>query len=163
MVGENAIVVVRHARAGHKLVDDPVRDVRRHLDTAGRSCANTLPDAVLERVLPTGLVSSPLVRCTETLAPLAARIGVRVRTHPALLPDASLRQAAALLTAIPEHTVACTHGEVISRLFGGLHCEKGAFLIVERDAGRLHPVRYVPPHAPLRRAHLAGIGMPPGR
>jgi len=64
----------------------------------------------------------------------------------------------ALLWGVPEHTVLCTHGEVLERLFEGeVACEKGGFWIVERRFGRLVPLRYVaPPAAPVGR--LVGAG-----
>jgi broad specificity phosphatase PhoE len=120
--------------------------------------ARTLPDGLLQLLAPSGLASSPSARCTQTLEPLAARTGLRVRTHPALVPEGSVRQVVHLLERLPARAVVCTHGEVISRLFDGLDCEKGAFLVVARDGPGLRPIRYVPPPTPARTVELVGLG-----
>lgn len=145
MAGNTEILVlVRHALAGAKLAD-PVRDAVRGLDAAGRATAEMLPEAVLDHVFPSVLVSSPLARCRQTLMPLARATGLPVRSHDGLLPTAASATVTGLLRSVEGSAVVCTHGEVFTCLFPDLDCVKGAFWIVERDGGVLTPVRYVPP------------------
>jgi 8-oxo-(d)GTP phosphatase len=78
------ILIVRHARAGRR--DRWQKDDRlRPLSKKGRVQAQALPtllhDIVGDQPL---LVSSPWVRCVETLEPLAATLGVPVETDDVL-------------------------------------------------------------------------------
>jgi 8-oxo-dGTP diphosphatase len=157
MVDRGDLILLRHALAGRKL-GDPLLDVVRPLDRHGLATAAALTDAVLALLRPSRIVSSPLVRCTETVRPLAATLDLDVEEQDALRVGASPAELDALLWGVPEHTVLCTHGEVLERLFEGeVGCEKGGFWVVERRFGRLVPLRYVaPPAAPVGR--LVGAG-----
>ena len=135
------LIVLRHARAGPKRAD-AVRDIERPLDATGRATAIALPDVVLDRCTPSTIVSSPFLRCTQTVAPLARRLGLNVEERHELTPATSALACAALLRSVPDRAIVCTHGELIKRLFE-LECEKGAFWIVRRENGELRPVDYV--------------------
>jgi phosphohistidine phosphatase SixA len=138
------IVLLRHALAGHKWAN-PVADVGRGLDRNGRDAAAALPGALLEHLVPRALLSSPYLRCTETLEPVADRLALRVETRDELLPDADVADAMRLLLVAAEGAVLCTHGELITRVLGGLDCEKGAFWVIVRRDEALEPLLYVPP------------------
>ena len=138
------IVLLRHALAGHKWAN-PLADVGRGLDRAGRDTAATLPGALLEHLVPRALLSSPYIRCTETLGPVADLLALQVETRVELLPDADLTDAVRLLLDAVEGAVLCTHGELITRVLGGLDCEKGAFWVIARRDEALEPLLYVPP------------------
>lgn len=69
--------LVRHGRAAAGWDDDPDPS----LDDLGRAQAAALADA-LATYGPLGLVTSPLARCRETAAPLAARWGVTPVVEP---------------------------------------------------------------------------------
>jgi phosphohistidine phosphatase SixA len=138
------IVLLRHALAGHKWAN-PVADAGRSLNREGRDTAAGLPAVLLEHVVPRALLSSPYRRCTETIAPVAERFALRVETHDELLPDATVPDATRLLLEAVEGAVLCTHGELITRVLGGLKCEKGAFWVVGRRDGEIEPQLYVPP------------------
>jgi 8-oxo-dGTP diphosphatase len=157
MADRGDLILLRHALAGRKL-GDPLRDFIRPLDRHGLATAAALTDAVLAQVRPSRIVSSPLRRCTETVRPLAATLDLDVEEHDALRVGADPEERDALLWAVPEHAVLCTHGEVLEQLFEGeVTCEKGGFWVVRRRAGRLLPLRYVaPPAAPVGR--LVGAG-----
>jgi broad specificity phosphatase PhoE len=73
------VVLVRHGRAaaGFDVDRDP------GLDDAGRVEAGEVADA-LAPLGPRPVVTSPLRRCRETAAPLAARWGVSARVDPAV-------------------------------------------------------------------------------
>jgi broad specificity phosphatase PhoE len=70
-------------------------------------------------------VSSPYVRCRETLAPLAAELGLLVEDADGLTEGAPLSEALRLLDKVSDKpTALCTHGDVIGDLlhhFDGQH------------------------------------------
>ena len=151
MAGESEVLVLlRHALAGTKLAD-PELDFVRGLNAAGRATANGVPNLVFEYVRPSLLVSSPFARCVETMNPLAEGTLLPVFARDELTPAAPPGAFERLLLSVPDGAVLCTHGEVITRVFEGLECEKGAFWVVDRECGRLRPARYVAPTA-YRRA-----------
>jgi phosphohistidine phosphatase SixA len=143
------IVVLRHALAGEKLAD-PDDDFVRGLDDTGRATAGALVHVLPEHVMPVELVSSPYFRCTETVQPLAEHLELPIKTRAELRPAAGREEVMELLLAAHDRTLVCTHGEVITRVFDGLSCEKGAAWILRRRAGVLEPVLYVhQPGSPL--------------
>ena len=89
-------------------------DPERPLDATGRrqaaELAETLTAAGVRRVL-----SSPYVRCVQTVEPLAAALGVAV-VADARLAEGAGRAALELLAE--DGVVACTHGDVIGELLG---------------------------------------------
>jgi 8-oxo-dGTP diphosphatase len=115
------IWLVRHACAGHK---DEWRgdDERRPLDPAGWRQAEGLA-ALLAPLHPARLVSSPVLRCVQTLEPLAARTGLPVEARQELRVDSHADVAALvaerLVDPAYEGAVACTHGEVMRPLLTG--------------------------------------------
>lgn len=119
------LVLVRHAHAGSKGQfpgDDRYRPLSRH----GRDQADRIA-AALEPLRPSRLVTSPLLRCIETLQPLAERLGVPVEERPALAPDGASGAASLCQELLAQHLtqrqsthgprapwVICTHGEILS-------------------------------------------------
>jgi 8-oxo-dGTP diphosphatase len=148
--GTDTLIVVRHAMAGVKL-PDPVRDFARGLDEHGLHAAAALPARLLEHVTPTTIVSSPFRRCLQTVRPLAGRLALGIDRSDDLRASASLDATVELLHSLPDGALVCTHGEVITALFGPMNCEKAAFLVVERDGGLLSPTLYVGPPEPAAR------------
>jgi 8-oxo-dGTP diphosphatase len=62
-------------------------------------------------------VSSAYVRCRETVAPLAERLGLPVEDADALSEGAPLSEALRLIDKVSDKpTVLCTHGDVIGEL-----------------------------------------------
>lgn len=109
-----ALLLVRHADAG-----DPGRwqgaDADRPLSRRGRRRAEELARELgalpIARVL-----SSPALRCLETVRPLAAAAGVEVERHPALAEGSELDRTWALLEALEvggHDVVVCSHGDVL--------------------------------------------------
>jgi broad specificity phosphatase PhoE len=63
------------------------------------------------------IVSSAYVRCRETVAPLAERLGLPVEDADALSEGAPLSEALRLIDKVSDKpTVLCTHGDVIGEL-----------------------------------------------
>jgi 8-oxo-dGTP diphosphatase len=117
------LYLVRHAKAGSRSSwDGP--DEERPLSKAGRRQAEAL--AKLLRDEPIGrTVSSPYVRCRETLEPLAAKLGLLVQDADGLVEGAPLSESLRLLDKVSDKpTALCTHGDVIGDLlhhFDGQH------------------------------------------
>ncbi len=151
----DTLIVLRHAFAGAKLAD-PVLEDARGLGALGHAAAEALTGSIVAHVTPSAIVSSPLRRCIETVEPLAADIGVGIDCSDALRAFRPVADITDLLLSLPDGAVVCTHGEVITSLFGSLECEKGAFLVVRRSGRLLHPKLYVgPPTVTLPRV---GVG-----
>lgn len=127
------IVLLRHASAGDRISwgED---DMLRPLDRRGRAQATALRDTLLDRGV-TLVLSSPYVRCTETVAPLAASLGVAIEVDDRLAEGAGGAGARALL-AERDGCVACTHGDITEELLGRT-LKKGAAAIVQFEGNEL--------------------------
>jgi phosphohistidine phosphatase SixA len=138
------MLLLRHASAGHRLAS-PSLDRARPLDRAGWDDARLLP-AALARFRIDRIVTSPHVRCVQSLAPLVHALRVEAECRDALAPGASATAARALLDELGPTTLVCTHREVIERLFDGeIAAEKGGAWLLERDGDQWRPVEYLPP------------------
>jgi 8-oxo-dGTP diphosphatase len=120
------LILLRHAKAlpkaGWKRPDDD-----RPLDDSGRYAAKALADLLACFAPSFRLLSSPAVRCTETLQPLSALTGDPVREEPSLYihskpvreaADSGTVNAALIRAAIAsgEPTVICAHRENLPAL-----------------------------------------------
>jgi phosphohistidine phosphatase SixA len=118
-------VLLRHASAGHRH-DFEHDDHLRPLDARGRRQSADL----VELLRPFGLrriVSSPYVRCVQTVEPLAAALGLQVEQDERLEEGADAASAALLRE---DGVVCCTHGDIVEALLGrGL--KKGAAVVLE--------------------------------
>ncbi|HEY2203148.1 MAG TPA: NUDIX hydrolase [Pseudonocardia sp.] len=118
------LLLVRHAKAGsrERWAGD---DALRPLSGDGRTQAEALTPH-LELFGPRRVHSAPLVRCVETVAPLAARLGVDVVPEPLLSEDAFADDPDAAearlreLAAEPGVTVVCSQGGAIPNLVARL-------------------------------------------
>ncbi|MDP9419742.1 MAG: histidine phosphatase family protein [Actinomycetota bacterium] len=147
--------VVRHAHAGDRS-DWHQPDELRPLSRAGRAQAEALV-GLLEGEPIKRVLSSRYLRCTQTVAPLAERLGLDVETHPALAEEADVASTWKLLEELAgTEAVACTHGNLIGPLLDRLHrhgveladrwvCEKGSVWTIELDGARTFArARYLP-------------------
>lgn len=107
------IHLVRHAKAKNRL-EWAEPDHLRPLTKRGRREADALA-ARLADDPPSRLVSSPYVRCLQTLEPLALALALPIETTDALAEGADGWTALELLLALArEGSVACcTHGDVV--------------------------------------------------
>jgi 8-oxo-dGTP pyrophosphatase MutT (NUDIX family)/phosphohistidine phosphatase SixA len=94
------IVLVRHASAGSRIKDE-VSDRRRPLDRKGTAQAEDLAKT-LRCFGPARLVSAGPRRCVDTLAPLAAELGLSIEVDVAFDEDGDPKRAAARLVALSE-------------------------------------------------------------
>jgi 8-oxo-dGTP diphosphatase len=136
------LYLVRHAKAGsrHDFRGD---DRLRSLSPAGRRQA----DLLAVRFAPlhvTTLISSPFVRCIQTLQPTATAVGATVETDVCLGEGRSFVGVLDLMSTLPDASVVCSHGDVIPETISALErrgCEfvsppewrKGSVWVLERD------------------------------
>jgi len=150
------VLIVRHAHAGSRSAwhgDD--RD--RPLSTKGRVQAVALV-AVLARYGVTRLLSSPYLRCTETLDPGARSLGLRVESA-GWLAEGHGPEAVARLAVGPDGEggggwALCTHGDVAVDCFAAFGSaadgirptlQKGALWVLEEVDGTLAVTDYLQP------------------
>jgi 8-oxo-(d)GTP phosphatase len=124
------MVLVRHGHAGTKegwAGDDRLRP----LDARGRRQAKHLVDVVVP-MQPTRLLSSPYLRCLETMEPIAAKTGLVVEEDTSLTPESGAHalERIRVLSAseLSSRIVLCTHGEVIGDVLAVLAREDGVRL-----------------------------------
>ena len=134
------LVVVRHARAGHASKwegDDRVRP----LDDKGRKQAASLP-ALLRDVEIRRIVSSPYLRCVQTVEPLARERGLEIETAPGLGADRQDRQAEPILRELlaAGGAVVCVHGGIESALDVDRGQKKGEAWLFDGAFGTPRPL-----------------------
>ena len=147
--------LVRHADAlsRHSWTRD---DELRPLSEKGLRQANGLVALLGEHPI-TRILTSPSVRCRQTVEPLAASLGVAIEEVAELHEGTPVRRTRALLeTLVKGHTVLCSHGDVIPDLVnqligegmdahgGGRDCKKASTWVVETKGGRFHRAHYLP-------------------
>ena len=124
------LYLVRHAKAGSR--SQWVGDDRpRPLTEAGHAQAQLLAD-LLGPVAAGELVSSPYLRCIQTIEPLGERVGRSVRADERLAEDTGFEGALALLGELPDGSVLCSHGDVIPATIGALQ-RRGCIIRNEPD------------------------------
>jgi 8-oxo-(d)GTP phosphatase len=127
-----SLLLVRHARAGSRSKWDGPDDLRP-LDAKGRGQAQRLAE-VLPVFAPTAVLSARRTRCTETVAPLAERLGLGVQPLEELGEEEFNADPAAGLAVLerlleprrtPGVTVVCSQGGAIpaALLNLGVHWE----------------------------------------
>jgi broad specificity phosphatase PhoE len=150
------VYLVRHGKAGRRKAwsgDDGLRPLSKAGRTQARTLAKALADAGITRI-----VSSPFVRCRETVEPLAQRIGIDVALADALAEGASLTDALRLVEKLSDEDVAlCSHGDVLGDLLhhyarAGVdldddRLEKASVWVLDTADGVVRGARYLPPPA----------------
>jgi len=149
-----SLYLVRHAKAGSR-GDWKGDDRERPLSTAGRLQADGI--TVLLGHLPISKIwSSPYVRCVQTVEPLAEKLGLKVKITEALAEGLVFDDAVELVDAVPNHTVLCSHGDVIPAVIDALMARglvikgepdwrKGATWVLDRKKGEWAKARAIPP------------------
>ena len=149
------VYLVRHAKAG-----DPAEwegdDFERPLSKPGRRQADRLA-TILGEVPFARLLSSPALRCVQTLEPLAARRDLDVETDPALAEGRGAGPTLELMARLgPDPVALSTHGDVMIQVLDALVAEgieladpfayaKAGTWVLERDGDRFVRGRYLPP------------------
>jgi 8-oxo-dGTP diphosphatase len=148
------LFVVRHARAGRRDEWDGA-DEARPLSKAGRGQAKRLA-AYLEQEPITRIVSSPYVRCVESVEPLGERLRRAVSVSDALAEGTGKSEVRELVDkSIRETTVLCTHGDIIELILDEVRArgvklkkpvrfEKGSVWELAVDNGSITRAKYHP-------------------
>ena len=150
----SALYVVRHAKAGIRAAwSGP--DEERPLTRRGRKQARRLVERFqgleIRRIL-----SSPFLRCVQTVEPLGEVRGLAVEAIPELREGASVEEFLGALAWLDEGpTVVCGHGTEIRSMIdrleaGGATIEgargiaKGSVWVLDREGERIVAAHYLP-------------------
>lgn len=149
------IYLVRHAKAGERRTWDG-DDIDRPLSSAGWRQSAALAER-LARKDPSVLLSSPYVRCVQTLEPLGLAIDVPVTIEQRLCEDEPFEPVLDLLGEVPDRAVLCSHGDNIPATIRALvrrgmdvvsepEWRKASVWVVKRSArGRFSRAKAWPP------------------
>ena len=149
-----AAYVVRHAKAGDR--DEWKGDDRRRpLTMSGRRQAEELAEALKKDQIDK-ILSSPYVRCVETVEPLAVKLKLPIEPRNDLQEGAGGESVIRLIKEFKgRNTVLCTHGDVVEELVEQLierglvsraraSNEKGGTWILEEQDGKITRAKYLP-------------------
>ena len=148
------IFVVRHAHAGNRS-EWAGPDHKRPISPKGIRQTKAITDYLVRKGA-TRIFTSPLLRCVQTVAPLAHALNTGYLDLPELAEGAPPEGAAALLRTAQDGTVICSHGDVLQSLVGHLAAhgapvdpktkiEKGAIWRLTMEDGRVVKAKYRPP------------------
>jgi len=165
------IVLVRHADAGDKH-RWAARDELRPLSPKGLRHAEESIVPLLAGLGVTRLLSSPALRCLQTLLPTGARLGLVVEPCDELAVRAPVDLLLQLLEEpSTDQAALCTHGETLTALSKAWNrtgrtvldtdgaaaalagTPKGGAWIIDGYHGATATARYVPPHRQVSSEH----------
>jgi phosphohistidine phosphatase SixA len=150
-----AAYVVRHAKAGDRAEwkgDDRLRPLTKSGREQAVGLAERLQSEPIERIL-----SSPYVRCLQTVEPLAARRKLPIEPRKDLEEGAGGESVIDLLQeAKGQNVVLCTHGDVVEELLERLieqamvvraraSNEKAGTWVLYDENGTITSARYLSP------------------
>jgi 8-oxo-dGTP diphosphatase len=150
------LYLVRHAKAGDR--EDWQGDDRlRPLSKPGHRQAEALVDVFKD--LPVDhIVSSPYLRCVQTVEPLAAQRGLPIETTDALAEGAGIRPVFELMKRFHDQSpVLCSHGDVVQEFVERLAADgvirpsdtdklaKGSTWVIDHTNGKITGARYLEP------------------
>jgi 8-oxo-dGTP diphosphatase len=148
-----AAYVVRHAKAGDRAEwkgDDRLRPLTKSGREQAIAVAELLTGEPIDRIL-----SSPYVRCLQTVEPLAARRKLPIEPRKDLEEGAGGESVIKLLQeAKGRNLVLCTHGDVVEELLERLieeglvararaSNEKGGTWVLYDENGKITSARYL--------------------
>lgn len=150
------LFLIRHAHAGDRRTwsgPDDDRPLSPRGWRQARALVRRLDGEDISRV-----TSSPSLRCTQTVTPLAESRGLDVEADDRLLegrdPMDAFAELEQGLRAAP--LASCTHGDIVPAILelagrsgaalpGHLRWAKGSMWVLEYEGGRWRDARYVPP------------------
>lgn len=151
------IYLVRHAKAGDRLLAGD--DSQRPLSKAGWRQAHALVEPLRDAGAGSALLSSPFLRCRQTLEPLAIELDVEIISHECLGEGQSLAAMLQLLVSQPDGAVLCSHGDMIPdalsalqrrgcQFIGEPNWKKASVWVIDRDTAgaALSAHSWPPPH-----------------
>jgi 8-oxo-dGTP diphosphatase len=151
------VYLVRHADAKSRSnwhADDRLRPLTKKGERQAAGLVDQLRDADVRRVL-----SSPAVRCVDTVKPLATKHSVAVEAVDALLEAQPTKAALHTMLDAADgkgDVVLCTHGDLVPellralgkhgvKLIDELRFAKGSTWVLEGKGRNLTEGRYLPP------------------
>ncbi len=150
-----SVYLVRHGKAGDREAwqgDDRLRPLSGPGRRQAQRIVDTLKKARIERIL-----SSPYVRCVDTIKPLADARGLKVETTGELAEGAGAESVLRLVKRFAgTDLVLCTHGDVMQETVEHLASSgiiprsrtddlaKGAAWIFEEKGGKITRADYLP-------------------
>ena len=140
-----AVLMVRHAKAGDRdrwEEPDDLRPLTAKGQAQSEALVGTLATFDVVRVL-----SSPYLRCSQTVAALAAARGLAVEPCDDLAEGQAVAGLALVrsLAGRPAYTVLCTHGDVVEEVLDALEVRrdegtrKGATWVLDENGARHLP------------------------
>ena len=152
------LYLIRHAKAGHRQRWEGPDHVRP-LTRSGRRQAEALVEQFRDAPF-TRLVSSPYVRCRQTLEPLSRERGLPVEDAGELEEGVGANETFRLISALGADdggpVALSTHGDIMEnvldrlatrgvKLDGPVAFEKGCTWVLDVAGGEVTGARYVPP------------------
>jgi 8-oxo-dGTP diphosphatase len=152
------VYLVRHAVAVGRSewqAADRLRPLTKKGERQSAGLVDLLATADIRRIS-----SSPALRCRDTVAPLAAKLGLDVEDAEELAegakPKAAVELARHLAASAGGDVVLCAHGDLVPEIVrrlgregldwdGDLRFAKGSTWVLEWDGERFTEGRYVPP------------------
>ena len=134
MPDQATIFLVRHAHAGHRERFDG-DDRYRPLSKRGRAEAVAIAEMLAARmggVVEAVLMSSPFVRCYQTIEPLALSLDREIVTDTRLAEGYDRDGALEIIATVAHGSVLCSHGDIIPDVMGALQ-RRGAEMIGAPD------------------------------
>jgi 8-oxo-dGTP diphosphatase len=153
---------VRHARAGDRLRWNG-EDRDRPLSNKGRAQVEGLVRLLADHMLTAAtegprprILSSPFLRCTQTVEPLAAELGLTVEVTEELAEEQPFEPVLELLATLPNRSVLCSHGDVIPATIEALvrrgmvvrgepDWRKATTWVLHREGDQITRAKVIPP------------------
>ena len=157
MSNADVIYLVRHAKAGERRVwedNDEAHPLSKH--------GWRQSEEIAERLLGKGantLLSSPYVRCVQTLEPLAGRLGAEIQMDGRLAEAEPFEPVLELLGEVGNGAVLCSHGDIIPETIQALvrrgmevqspaDWRKASIWVLKRKGDRITKGKVWPPPRP---------------
>ncbi len=149
------MLLIRHAHAGTRR-DANGPDRGRRLSAKGVKQARSLIET-LESYSPQRIVSSPSLRCVQTVLPLAEAMRIKIEEDDCLAEGTGLAALDLVRSVANEKIALCTHGDVIPEVLVALADEdhldlgprprqaKGSVWVLEAEGERFVKAAYLPP------------------
>jgi 8-oxo-dGTP diphosphatase len=138
------VYLVRHARAGHRESwegDDRLRPLDERGQRQAQGLVAQLADRDFSRIL-----SSPYIRCVQSVEPLAAARGLDVEAVAALAEGAGEAAALELFHSLEAPAVASVHGDLAEALLDN-KLKKGATAVLDVSADGVDVLERLDPPA----------------
>lgn len=149
------VFLIRHAKAGSR--SEWAEDDRlRPLSKKGRSQAEAIAESLVSQDV-TRIVSSPYIRCVQTVRPLAIALGLPVEAREEFAEGEDIEAAWRWVSTLGEPTAICSHGDLIPAMLqqaeregadllpATRECRKGSVWRFERRAGLVVTATYLFP------------------